>query len=103
MSSVNTDGTSLRNEDLAQDPASSCNTLPVPIATQRSKEELKSVDVEVDVPRDFFVFPVPKYLRHNPDKPAHFGLFLNIIFAIATTFSEWLLRYWTRTQLTLTL
>ncbi|KAI0688983.1 major facilitator superfamily domain-containing protein [Cytidiella melzeri] len=38
------------------------------------------------VPRDFFLIPVPKHLRHSPGKPAHFGLFLNIVFAAATTF-----------------
>ncbi len=53
-------------------------TLPVPVTVAHS----------VSVPRDFLVIPVPRYLRHNPQRPAHFGLFLNIVFAVATTFSK---------------
>lgn len=58
---------------------SSCTTFPV------LEAEVKGA---VEVPKDFFFIPVPKYLRHDPAKPAHFGLFLNCIFAVATTFSE---------------
>lgn len=44
------------------------------------------------VPKDFFLIPVPKYLRHKPGDPASFSLSLNIVFAVATTFSEFLTR-----------
>lgn len=59
---------------------SSCTTFPV--------LEAETAKGEGEVPRDFFFIPVPKYLRHDPAKPAHFGLFLNCVFAVATTFSE---------------
>lgn len=49
----------------------------------------KEEEAPAYVPRDFFIFPVPKHLRHDPEKPAHFGMFLNIVFALATTFSAY--------------
>ena len=60
----------------AQDNKSACGTLPF-------KESL----MEEDVPRDLFVFPVPKHLRHNPTEEVRFSLGLNILFAVATIFS----------------
>ena len=54
-------------------------TLPAPVTSSSA--------AATSVPKDFFVIPVRTYLRHNPEKPAPFGLFMNIVFAIATTFS----------------
>lgn len=53
------------------------------------KDGQVQLDSKVDIPCDFFCIPVPKHLRHDPEKPAHFGLFLNIVFALATTFSAY--------------
>lgn len=66
----------------AQDTLSTCETLPVPALA------LKAKAVTEPIPRDFFFIPVPRYLRHNPERPAHFSLFLNCLFAVATTFSK---------------
>lgn len=68
---------------LPQDSASTCETLP----TSASAQEIL---VEESVPRDFFVIPVPKYLRHNPKEELQFSLALNLLFAVATTFSTFL-------------
>ncbi|KAJ3552569.1 hypothetical protein NM688_g4084 [Phlebia brevispora] len=66
--------------ELAPDrqPSPAPAALPLPVSS--------STATSTSTPCDFFFVPVPKYLRHNPDKPAPFSLFLNIIFAIATTF-----------------
>lgn len=56
-------------------------------------QEKEKANVTEDVPRDFFVIPVPKYLRHNPDEPARFGILINVIFAVATTFSACSISY----------
>ncbi|KAH9917767.1 major facilitator superfamily domain-containing protein [Fomitopsis serialis] len=37
--------------------------------------------------RDFGVLPVPIWLRHQEDKPLHFGLFLNAMFGIFACFT----------------
>lgn len=65
----------------SRDNLSSDGTIPVP-AMSTTKEVVAD-----HVPRDFFVIPIPRYLRHNPEKPVGFSLFLNILFAGATTFS----------------
>ena len=51
------------------------------------QQEIEQDRSTVSVPKDFFFIPVPKHLRHDPENPAHFGLGLNIVFALATTFS----------------
>ena len=35
---------------------------------------------------DFGFLPIPKRLRYDPKRPAHFGLLLNATFGIASTF-----------------
>ena len=37
--------------------------------------------------KDFGFLPIPKYLRYDPKRPAHFGLVLNATFGFAGTFS----------------
>ena len=59
-----------------------------PTLQDQSEQGIQQDKSEV-VPKDFFFFSVPKHLRHDPDKPAHFGLFLNVVFALATTFSAY--------------
>ncbi|KAJ8521689.1 hypothetical protein ONZ45_g1642 [Pleurotus djamor] len=36
---------------------------------------------------DFGFVPIPKHLRYNPKEPFHFGLFLNLSFGFASTFT----------------
>jgi hypothetical protein len=38
--------------------------------------------------KDFGFIPIPRRLRYNPEEPFHFGIFLNISFGFASTFSE---------------
>ncbi|KAH7870567.1 major facilitator superfamily domain-containing protein [Lentinula edodes] len=38
-------------------------------------------------PKDFGLIPIPKRLRYDPDKPFHFGMFLNVLFGVTSTFS----------------
>ncbi|THG94646.1 hypothetical protein EW026_g6870 [Hermanssonia centrifuga] len=35
---------------------------------------------------DLYFIPIPRYLRYNPDSPPHFGLYLNVLFGLASTF-----------------
>ncbi|KAJ3865147.1 major facilitator superfamily domain-containing protein [Lentinula novae-zelandiae] len=37
--------------------------------------------------KDFGLIPIPKRLRYDPDKPFHFGMFLNVLFGVTSTFS----------------
>ncbi|KIK53960.1 hypothetical protein GYMLUDRAFT_923230 [Collybiopsis luxurians FD-317 M1] len=37
--------------------------------------------------KDFGIIPVPDWLRYDPDTPFHFGMFLNILFGVTSTFS----------------
>ena len=64
-------------QSTVQDNLSTCETLPTHASTPKAEP----------VPKDFLVIPVPKYLRHSAEKPAQFSLFLNCLFAVATTFS----------------
>lgn len=66
--------------ELAQDQ-------PLPAVLSLPGSSPTSTTLET-TPCDFLVIPVPRYLRHNPAKPVPSSLFLNIIFAVATTFSE---------------
>ncbi|KIP09416.1 hypothetical protein PHLGIDRAFT_67636 [Phlebiopsis gigantea 11061_1 CR5-6] len=59
-----------------------CDTLPAPASTAATDDTATN---EV-IPRDFFFIPVPKYLRHNPKEQVRFSLWLNVLFAFATTF-----------------
>lgn len=38
--------------------------------------------------KDFGLLSVPKRLRHDPNKPFHFGTLMNISFGFASAFSE---------------
>jgi hypothetical protein len=35
---------------------------------------------------DFGIIPIPRHLRYDPERPFHFGLFLNAFFGFASTF-----------------
>ncbi|TFY76457.1 hypothetical protein EWM64_g7553 [Hericium alpestre] len=36
--------------------------------------------------RELGIIPIPKWLRYDPERPAHFGLLLNAVFGFASTF-----------------
>ena len=40
------------------------------------------------IPKDFGLFPVPRRLRYDPQKPFYFGTMLNLSFGFASTFSK---------------
>ncbi|CCM06156.1 uncharacterized protein FIBRA_08395 [Fibroporia radiculosa] len=43
---------------------------------------------EAAVTKDFGFLPIPKWLRHDPEHPPHFGLLLNVTFGLAGTFVQ---------------
>ncbi|RXW15416.1 hypothetical protein EST38_g10439 [Candolleomyces aberdarensis] len=47
----------------------------------------KPAQAQIDTPRDLWLFPVPRYLRHDPNNPHHFGWVLNLAFGFATMFT----------------
>ena len=61
---------------------STTETLPTPTASQEKVKATPSVPS-----RDFGFLPIPNRVRYDPDHPAHFGLLMNVIFGIASTFS----------------
>ncbi len=66
------------------------NTLPTPPTGSKEKDANKvpgDVVVVVDHRKDFGFLPIPKRLRYDPARPAHFGLLMNVIFGAASTFS----------------
>ena len=38
---------------------------------------------------DFYFLPIPPWLQYDSTKPIRFGLLLNLVFAVASTFSVW--------------
>ncbi|KAI0738850.1 major facilitator superfamily domain-containing protein [Daedaleopsis nitida] len=63
-------------------PTSTAETLPAPTAmTEEAKE-----DVAQGLAKDFGFIPIPKRVRYDPEHPAHFGLLMNVIFGVASTF-----------------
>jgi hypothetical protein len=61
--------------DGIQQPPTSLPTLTADVAwTERRK--------------DFGFLPIPRRLRHHPDRPPAFGLALNAGFAVASSFGE---------------
>ena len=49
--------------------------------------EKAAYDVPADNWKDFGFLPIPKHVRYDPERPAHFGLLMNVIFGVASTFS----------------
>jgi hypothetical protein len=37
--------------------------------------------------KDFGLLPIPKRLQYNPERPVHFGLWMQILFGFASTFT----------------
>ena len=62
-------------------------TITSETATLDSPAPAKDTVPERD--RELFFIPIPKHLRHDPENPPHFGLMMNILFGIASTFCEY--------------
>ncbi|PIL34821.1 hypothetical protein GSI_02608 [Ganoderma sinense ZZ0214-1] len=56
------------------------------------EKEIGKVADEADVPaenwKDFGFLPIPKRVRYDPERPFHFGLLMNVIFGVASTFTR---------------
>ncbi|KAI1789925.1 major facilitator superfamily domain-containing protein [Ganoderma leucocontextum] len=66
---------------------STTETLPTPPACPDEKEnQTISSDVAPGEWKDFGFLPIPKRVRYDPERPAHFGLLMNVIFGVASTF-----------------
>ena len=61
-------------------------------ATLEAPEHAKDDHQQAIHKRDFGLVPIPKYLRVSKESPPHFDIFLNVLFGIGSTFSEW--RVW---------
>lgn len=62
-------------------PSSKVTVLATPVLSEDEGPRLI-------VPKDFGFLPVPRRLRYDPDKPFHFGTFMNMSFGFASTFSK---------------
>ncbi|KZT44476.1 MFS general substrate transporter [Sistotremastrum suecicum HHB10207 ss-3] len=66
------------------------NSMNAGDSTSTSDETLPTNHEEIkigaaDRTKDFGFLPIPARLRYNPEKPAHFGLLLNVVFGFAST------------------
>ncbi|KAN0131501.1 Major facilitator superfamily domain containing protein [Lactarius tabidus] len=53
--------------------------------SMRSSRTVTSV-TKSQSPTNFGIVPLPKRLVYDPDRPAHFGLLLNVVFGLSSTF-----------------
>lgn len=63
---------------------STAATLPEPTVETGTDEETTVVPTSA---KDFGFIPIPRRVRYDPQSPAHFGLLMNIMFGVASTFS----------------
>ena len=71
---------------------STTETLPAPPLAHQEKEKETRATLgggEEQERKDFGFLPIPKRVRYDPERPTHFGLLMNVIFGIASTFSTW--------------
>ena len=67
---------------------STTETLPAPPAQpEEKKAQAAPKDAAPEELKDFGFLPIPKRVRYDPERPAHFGLLMNVIFGVASTFS----------------
>ena len=70
---------------------------PSETATLEAPAEAKAQKADHPVnKRDFGLIPIPKYLRVEKDRPPRFDIVLNVLFGIASTFSEYRTVPWDR-------
>ena len=67
-----------------RDNAFSSETLPAP--EKLPELSMGKLDGSEVVARDLGFLPVPRRLRYDPERPAHYGLALNAAFCFASTF-----------------
>ncbi|KAF5340581.1 hypothetical protein D9611_007320 [Ephemerocybe angulata] len=69
--------------------ASSVEKDPQTISETAVDSETDHTRDQIDscAPKDFGFIPIPRHLRHDPEKPHHFGWTLNIAFGFATMFT----------------
>ncbi|KAM5541230.1 hypothetical protein V8D89_005159 [Ganoderma adspersum] len=65
---------------------STTETLPALPAQEEKEAETTVNDGEEQEWKDFGFLPIPKRVRYDPERPAHFGLMMNVIFGVASTF-----------------
>ncbi len=58
------------------------------MAKELAMEDEEQPEIGESFNKDFGFLPIPKRLRYQPGQPFHFGLFLNVFFGIASTFSK---------------
>ncbi|KAI1789923.1 major facilitator superfamily domain-containing protein [Ganoderma leucocontextum] len=73
-------------------PASVAPSTTETLSTRAAPSDEKTIGKVVDdVPaenwKDFGFLPIPKRVRYDPERPAHFGLLMNVIFGVASTFT----------------
>lgn len=54
---------------------------------EEKETQATTKDVVPEQWKDFGFLPIPKRVRYDPERPAHFGLMMNVIFGVASTFS----------------
>ena len=72
---------------MASQPSTRRNSVNAGDSTSTSDETLPAHNEESkigtsDRTKDFGFLPIPARLRYNPEKPAHFGLLLNVCFPL---------------------
>lgn len=93
------EGKPSESKDPAVDSRASQRTVEDETVNEKQDEEKNSEDsVEEVTPieenhgdivtRDFYFLPIPRNMWHDPSKPPRFGLALNALFGLSSTFSE---------------
>ena len=89
-------------------PASVAPSATETLSTRAVPSVEKELGKVVDAPaesenwKDFGFLPIPKRVRYDPERPFHFGLLMNVIFGVASTFSTYFIAASPFTKLELT-
>ena len=75
--------TEAQDNDTRRQSSSTAETLPAPTEQKTTEDS----DVLGQYKRDFGFLPIPPGVRYDPEHPAHFGIAMNALFGIASTFS----------------
>lgn len=78
--------TTAATDSFSVDPTASPNVTDSSYIHEAKSEENKDSSRRSERKRDFGLVPIPKSLRYNSEKPAHFGLLMNVVFGLASTF-----------------
>ena len=83
---LSTSPTTAAPESSSVDPTASPNITDSSYIHEAKAEEHEDSSIRLERKRDFGLVPIPKSLRYNSEKPAHFGLLMNVVFGLASTF-----------------